>query len=68
MHCVDLYQTITNKTIEIMKTLSRMEVAQIHLNNLQLVDLTSLSESEKKAFWAIVTKEYLAQFDKLTAS
>jgi hypothetical protein len=51
-----------------MKTLSRMEVAQIHLDNLQLVDLTSLSKSEKKAFWDIVTKEYLAQFDKLTAS
>ena len=51
-----------------MKTLSRMEVAKIHLNKLKLVDLTSLSKSEKKDFWDIVTKEYLEQFDQLTAS
>ncbi len=51
-----------------MKTLSQIEIAQNRLNNLQLVDLTSLSKSEKKSFWSSVSKDYLAQFDKLTAS
>ena len=51
-----------------MITLSQVEIAQDRLNNLQLVDLTSFSKSEKKTFWSSVSKEYLAQFDKLTAS
>ena len=51
-----------------MDTLSQIEIAQNRLKNLQLVDLTSFSRSEKKAFWSSVTKEYLTQFDKLTAS
>lgn len=49
-----------------MNTLSQVEIAKNRLNNLQLVDLTSFSKSEKKTFWSSVTKEYLSQFDNLT--
>ncbi len=51
-----------------MAKLTQIEIAQDRLNNLQLVDLTSFSKSEKKSFWSSVSKEYLSQFDKLTAS
>ena len=48
--------------------ISQIEIAKNRLKNLQLVDLKTFSESEKEAFWVSVGKEYLAQFDKLTAS
>ena len=51
-----------------MTTLTQVEIAQNRLNSLQLVDLTSFSKSDKKAFWSSVSQEYLAQFKKLTAS
>ena len=55
-------------TTNIVTTLTQIEIAQDRLKNLQLVDLTSFSKSEKKSFWSSVSKEYLSQFDKLTAS
>jgi len=61
-------KNIINLKINKMNTLTRIEIAQNKLNNLQLVDLTSFSKSEKKSFWSSVSKEYLSQFDKLTAS
>ncbi len=51
-----------------MTRLTQNEIAQDRLNNLQLEDLTSFSKSEKKSFWSSVSKEYLSQYDKLTAS
>ena len=51
-----------------MITLSQVEIAQSRLNSLQLVDLTSFSKSDKKAFWNSVAAEYLGQFPKHTAS
>ena len=51
-----------------METLTYIEIAQNRLNSLQLVDLTTFSKSDRRAFWSSVIQEYLAQFDKLTAS
>lgn len=49
-------------------TLSQNEIAIKRLRKLGLVDLTSYSKSAKKTFWSSVAKEYISQFDKLTAS
>ena len=51
-----------------METLTQIEIALNKLNQLGLVDLTTFSKSQKKDFWSNVSKEYLAQFDQLTAS